>query len=159
LILWGGSYFVEWLTDKVEKEANEYIQKIDDLGGMLEAIDKGYPQAEIANSAYHFQRLMESKDKVMVGVNKYTESDEKPLDVLYIDKSYEDRQKKLVQAVKKRRDAKKVEQCLSALKKVCEGTENTMPYILDAAKAHCSVEEICAVMKKVFGEYRDPGTY
>ena len=156
----GGSYFVEWLTNKVEKEALEYIHKIDEMGGMMAAIDKGYPQSEIANSAYHAQRLLESKDKVMVGVNKYQVQDEKrSIEVLQMDRTVEARQVEFVGQIRARRDRGKVTQTLDSLRKACEGTENTMPYIIECVKAYCSVQEICDVMRKVFGLYRDPGTF
>lgn len=156
----GGSYFIEWLTNKVEAEAYAYINKIDELGGMLEAIDKGYPQAEIANSAYHFQRQVETKEKVMVGVNKYqVEEEGRGIDVLYIDKSVEERQIRRVKEIKAKRDPNRVENSLAALRKACEGTENTMPHILECVKAYCTVQEICDVMRKVFGIYRDPGMF
>ncbi|MBI3556896.1 MAG: methylmalonyl-CoA mutase family protein [Deltaproteobacteria bacterium] len=156
----GGSYFVEWLTNKVEADAYAYIHKIDELGGMMVAIDKGYPQAEIANAAYHFQRQLESQDKVMVGINKHS-VDEKSrgIDTLYIDRTAEDRQNKRIEQIKSRRDAKKVEASLNGLRKACEGTENTMPHILECVKAYCTVQEICDVMRKVFGIYRDPGMF
>ncbi len=155
----GGSYFVEWLTNKVEKEAYAYINKIDELGGMLEAIDKGYPQSEIANSAYHFQKQIEKKEKVMVGVNGYISPDEKPIDTLYIDKTAEQRQIKKLNDIKKKRNASKVESSLAALKKACQGTQNTMPFIVDCVKNHCTVQEIGDVMRSVLGVYKDPGMY
>lgn len=156
----GGSYFVEWLTNKVEKDAYQYIHKIDELGGMLAAIDKGYPQAEIANSAYHFQRQLEKGDKVMVGINRYAVKEEqRTIDLLYIDKTFEERQVKRVAQIRKTRNAAKVEASLAHLKKACEGTENTMPAIIECVKAYCTVQEICDVMRKVFGIYRDPGMF
>lgn len=156
----GGSYFVEWLTNKVEAEAMAYINKIDELGGMMAAIDKGYPQAEIANAAYHFQRQIESKEKVMVGVNKF-QVDEKgrSIDVLYIDRTAEDRQVQRIKNTKAKRDSARADRALAALLKACEGTENTMPYILECVKSYCTVQEICDVMRKTFGIYRDPGMF
>lgn len=156
----GGSYFVEWMTNKVEAEATEYIRKIDELGGMMEAIDKGYPQAEIANAAYHFQRQLESKEKVMVGVNRYqADEGKRPIDVLYIDRTAEERQVQRVRQTKSKRDARRVDTALLALRKACMGTENTMPYIVECVKAYCTVQEICDVMRKEFGIYRDPGMF
>ncbi|MEW6057592.1 MAG: methylmalonyl-CoA mutase family protein [Bdellovibrionota bacterium] len=156
----GGSYFVEWLTNKVEAEAYAYIKKIDELGGMMEAIDKGYPQSEIANAAYHFQRQLETKEKVMVGVNKHqVDESARSIDVLYIDRAVEERQVRKVEEIRKKRDKKKVEATLQELKRACEGSENTMPHILNCVKAYATVQEICDVMKKVFGSYRDPGMF
>lgn len=156
----GGSYFVEWMTNRVEAEANAYIQKIDELGGMMAAIDKGYPQAEIANAAYHFQKQLETKEKVMVGVNGYNSDEGKhKIDLLYIDRTAETRQIEKIRQIKAKRDEAKVQKTIAALKKACEGTENTMPYIIDCVKAYCTVQEICDVMRKEFGIYRDPGMF
>lgn len=156
----GGSYFIEWLTNKTEKEAYQYIQKIDELGGMIEAIDKGYPQAEIANHAYHFQKMMESKDKVMVGVNKYTDQvKQPPMDTLYIDRTAEERQIKRLNATKAKRDNAKVKATLDALELAAKGDKNTMYPLIECVKEYCTVEEMCNVFRKVFGTYRDPGMY
>lgn len=156
----GGSYFIEWLTNKVEKEAMSYIEKIDQLGGMLASIEKGFPQSEIANSAYHFQRQLESKEKVMVGVNRYqTQETSRPIEVLYIDKTAEQRQCQRIAEVKKRRDSVRVQSALAALENAARGTQNTMPYLIECVKSYCTVQEMCDVMRKVFGEYRDPGMY
>jgi methylmalonyl-CoA mutase N-terminal domain/subunit len=156
----GGSYFVEWLTNKVEAEAMAYIQKIDKMGGMLKAVEKGYPQAEISNSAYHAQRLLEANEKVMVGVNRYQAAESKhAIETLYIDRSVEERQTKRVRDVRKKRNAGDVEKALARLERACKGKENTMPFIVDCVKAYCSVQEICDVMRKEFGTYRDPGTF
>lgn len=126
----GGSYFVEWLTNKVEREAMAYIHKIDELGGMIAAIDKGYPQAEIANAAYHFQKQLETKEKVMVGVNRYINEDEQQtIDTLYIDKTAEDRQIKRITDAKKKRKAALVEKTLVELKKAALGTKIQCPIL------------------------------
>ncbi len=156
----GGSYFIEWLTNEVEKDAMEYINRIDEQGGMLESIDKGYPQAEIANASYHFQKLLESKDKIMVGVNALNEqASTKSIDVLQIDESVERRQVERLKQLKLKRDQKKVASTLQYLDSVCKGTENTMHAILDCVKSYCTVQEICDVMRKNFGIYRDPGGF
>lgn len=156
----GGSYFVEWMTNKVEQEAYAYINKIDELGGMMAAIDKGYPQAEIANAAYHFQRQLEAGEKVMVGVNRYqVDEDKRSIDVLYIDRTAEERQVRKIRDIKSKRDQRKVDAALAGLLKACEGNENTMPHILECVKSYCTVQEICDVMRKVFGIYRDPGMF
>ena len=156
----GGSYFVEWLTNKVEADAYAYINKIDELGGMMAAIDKGYPQAEIANAAYHFQRQLESQEKVMVGINKHAIKEKAHgIETLYIDRTAEDRQIKRIKEIKAKRDSGRVERSLEGLRKACEGTDNTMPHILECVKAYCTVQEICDVMRKIFGIYRDPGMF
>ncbi len=156
----GGSYFVEWLTNKVEKEASAYIDRIDQLGGMLAAIEKGFPQAEIANAAYHFQRQLETKDKVMVGVNRYQQEEKsRSIDVLYIDKTAEQRQCARIADIKKKRNTSKVETSLIALDRAARGSENTMPFLVECVKNYCTVQEMCDVLRKVFGQYRDPGMY
>ncbi len=156
----GCSYFVEWLTNKVEKEASAYIDRIDQLGGMLAAIEKGFPQAEIANAAYHFQRQLETKDKVMVGVNRYQQEEKsRSIDVLYIDKTAEQRQCARIADIKKKRNTSKVETSLIALDRAARGSENTMPFLVECVKNYCTVQEMCDVLRKVFGQYRDPGMY
>lgn len=156
----GGSYFVEWLTNKVEREAMAYINKIDELGGMMAAVEKGYPQAEIANAAYHAQRLLEANEKVMVGVNKYQVEDEKrSIEVLCIDKEAEARQVRHVAGIKAKRNQRLVDERLKALDRACVEGKNTMPFILAAVKEYVSVQEICDVMRKQFGIYRDPGNF
>lgn len=156
----GGSYFVEWLTNKVESEALAYIEKIDAMGGMMEAIDRGYPQAEIANSAYHFQKLVENQEKVMVGVNGYqVNEDKRSIDVLYIDQTVEHRQIERLKAVKAKRDTSEVLRRLGKLGEACRVGRNTMPFILECVEASSTVQEICDEMKKSFGVYRDPGNF
>jgi methylmalonyl-CoA mutase N-terminal domain/subunit len=156
----GGSYYVEWLTNKIEKDALDYINKIDEMGGMIEAIEKGYPQSEIANHAYHFQRLMEKKEKVVVGVNRYTENNEaQKVDILYIDETVEKKQIQRLNEVKSTRNNKEVQESLTKLKNACVEDKNTMPFILDAVKKLATVEEISNVFRSVYGIYRDPGMY
>jgi methylmalonyl-CoA mutase N-terminal domain/subunit len=155
----GGSYFVEWLTSKIEEEAMKYINKIDELGGMLAAIDKGYPQSEIANSAYHFQRQLEKQEKIMVGVNRYTEGNDQKIDVLYIDEKAEQKQVQKVQKVLAERNQTAVKDSLARLEKACRGTENTMPHIIECVRNKATLQEMCDVMRDVFGVYRDPGNF
>jgi methylmalonyl-CoA mutase N-terminal domain/subunit len=156
----GGSYFMESLTNRVEREAMEYIQKIDDMGGIIKAIERGFPQAEIANSAYIFQRQLEAKEKVMVGVNKY-QADEKKrqLETLYIDRSVEKRQSEKLAALKKRRDAHKHRQALEAVRKDAEANKNLMPSIIEAVKAYATLQEVCDALRGVHGEYREAGSF
>jgi methylmalonyl-CoA mutase N-terminal domain/subunit len=153
----GGSYFVEALTNEMEKKALDYIHKIDDMGGIIAAIERGYPQKEIADAAYDYQRRLETGEKVMVGVNKYVMAEERKIDTLIIDEAVEAEQKKRLEALKKRRDNKRVEETLAALKVAAAGTENVMPRILDAVRAYATLQEMVDTLKGVFGEYRDPG--
>ncbi len=151
----GGSYFLENLTQEVERGANEYIRTIDHMGGMINAIERGYPQTEIANASFEFQKSVECGDSVIVGVNKFTERDEKPIELLQIDASAERRQVAKLREVKSRRSQAEVDRTLNALRKAAEGTENTMPYILDAVRAYATVGEMCAALKDVFGAYTE----
>ncbi len=153
----GGSYFVEALTNEMERKALDYINKIDDMGGIIAAIERGYPQKEIGDAAYDYQRRLESGEKVMVGVNKYVMDQEPPIDTLIIDEAVENEQKKKLEAMKQRRDNKRVAEALGALKKAAEGTDNLMPHILEAVRAYATLQEMVDTLREVFGEYRDPG--
>jgi methylmalonyl-CoA mutase N-terminal domain/subunit len=156
----GGSYLVEYLTNKVEKDALEYIRKIDEMGGMVKAVENGYPQAEIANSAYHFQRQLEKKEKVMVGVNLYQSVEKKrTMDTLYIDKTVGERQAEKLKAIREKRDAKEVARTLSLIKTDAEKGVNLMPAIIDAVKAYVTLQEICDALRGVYGEYREEGKF
>ncbi len=155
----GGSYFVEALTNKMEEEAFEIIQKIDDMGGMLAAIEKHYPQQEIADSAYHYQRQLDANQKVVVGVNKYATEEEIPVETLEIDEELERLQIEKTNRVKDERDNKKVKESLEKLEDACAGNQNVMEPIIDAVKKYATLQEVCDVFRKVFGEYRDPGIY
>ncbi|HUA85671.1 MAG TPA: methylmalonyl-CoA mutase family protein [Bryobacteraceae bacterium] len=151
----GGSYFIEKLTLDMEKAANDYIRAIDDMGGMIQAIERGYPQAEIANASFEFQQSVEQGESVIVGVNKFAEQEEQPIELLQIDETVERRQIERLREVKARRRASEVERTLGALRKAAEGNDNTMPYILDAVRAYATVGEMCAALKDVFGSYTE----
>jgi methylmalonyl-CoA mutase N-terminal domain/subunit len=155
----GGSYFVEALTGKMEEEALKYIKKIDDLGGMIRAIELGYPQQEIANAAYAYQKQVERKEKTVVGVNKYPVDEEKPMEYLKIDPEVEEKQTARLKEVKRVRNNARVKACLADLKKASRGSANLMPYLLAAVKDYASLQEICDVFREVFGTYRDPGMF
>jgi methylmalonyl-CoA mutase, N-terminal domain len=156
----GGSYLVETLTTQIEKEAMDYIDRIDEMGGMVKAVDNGFPQAEIANSAYHFQQLFEKKEKVMVGVNKYQIDAEKTsIQTLQIDRQIEEDQKKRLAELKKRRSQKAVEESLQQVKLAAESGANTMPSIIEAVKAYATLQEVCDTLRGVYGEYRDTGSF
>jgi methylmalonyl-CoA mutase N-terminal domain/subunit len=155
----GGSYFIEALTNEMESKAMEYIQKIDDLGGMIEALERHYPQMEIADAAYKFQQQIDRRDKVMVGVNKYETEEAPPVEILKIDPELETKQIARTQAIKNSRNNKKVRECLDRLGQACAGQENVMPFLIEAVKEQATLQECCDVYRKVFGVYRDPGIY
>lgn len=153
----GGSYYVEALTDKIEKEAWDYIKKIDELGGAPEAIAKGYIQKEIQDSAYAWQMDIEKGNRVIVGVNKFTQEEEPPKDLLRVDGSVGKLQADKIAALKAKRDQKAVDAALAALEEGCKDEKvNLMPLILAAVEAYATEGEICGVMRKVFGEYKAP---
>ncbi|MEN6414472.1 MAG: methylmalonyl-CoA mutase family protein [Veillonellales bacterium] len=155
-----GSYFVESLTNQMEEKAWEYIHKIDEMGGMIKAIEKGYPQLEISDAAYRFQQQIDAKEKVMVGVNKYVEEDEKvDIPLVTIDESVEAEQLKRLAAVKRKRDGRTVAACLKDIANACKNGDNVMPYCIEAVKNYATVQEICDVYREVYGEYRDPGIF
>ncbi len=155
----GGSYFVEKLTNEMEEAAWEYIEKIDDMGGMLAAIDQGYPQMEIADAAFKFQRQVESGEKVMVGVNKYVTEEAEECPILDIDEEVERNQLQGLQRVKEKRDSKAVKRCLDELRSACKKGENVMPYCIEAVKQLATEQEICDVYREVYGVYQDPGLF
>ena len=155
----GGSYFIESLTNKMEEEAMAYINKIDDMGGIIAAIERGYPQNEIANASYHYQRQVDKGEKTIVGVNRYSQEENIPIETLKIPHEIEKRQIERTREVKQNRDSAKVETCLDKIRGACEGSGNVMPYILDAVREYATLQEICDVFRDVFGVYRDPGMF
>jgi methylmalonyl-CoA mutase N-terminal domain/subunit len=156
----GGSYFLETLTNRIEREAMDYIRRIDEMGGMVPAIERGFPQAEIANSAYHFQRQMEKKEKIMVGVNKYQSQEAKrPMETLYIDRSIEKRQIEKLTAMKQRRSAQEHSAALRRIKETAQAGQNLMLPIIEGVKAYATLQEICDTLRGVFGEYRETGSF
>jgi len=154
-----GSYFVESLTNQMEEEAWAYIGKIDAMGGMVSAIEKGFPQLEIADAAYRFQQQIDAGEKVMVGVNKYANSAKQEIPVQDINPQVEEEQIARLAAVKRRRDSRAVRRDLDDLKNACKTGKNVMPFCIQAVKDLATVQEICDVYREVFGEYRDPGLY
>ena len=155
----GGSYFVEWMTSKIEAEAMDYIRRIDEMGGMVSAVEKGYPQREIASAAYRFQRQLERNEKVMVGVNDFVMEEPSRIPTLKIDEAVQRQQTDHLAAVKARRDADKVRAALAAVREVARGTGNLCPPIIDAARAYCTEQEICDVLREVFGTHTDPAEF
>jgi methylmalonyl-CoA mutase N-terminal domain/subunit len=154
-----GSYFVEALTNEMEEKAWDYIHKIDEMGGMVAAIERGFPQMEISDAAYNFQRQIDNCEKIMIGVNKYLTDDKVEIPFLEIDDSVEREQIERLTAVKRKRDSRHVAECLKDIKTACEKGENVMPYCIEAVKSLATVQEICDVYRDVYGEYRDPGIY
>lgn len=148
-----GSYYIESLTNQIEEEAMKYIEKIDELGGTPKAIEKGYIQKEIQNSAYKYQMEVESNERIVVGVNKFHTEDEEHKDILRVDPEVEKLQNKKLANLKLERDNKIVKSRLKNLKDAANGDENLMPYILSAVKSYATLGEICDVLRSVFGEY------
>ena len=156
----GGSYFIEALTNKLEEGAYDYFRKIDALGGMVKAIEHGFPQREIADAAFRYQKALEKKDRIVVGVNEHElEGERIEIPLLRIDHSVEQEQYRRLDDLRKKRDPARVRKCLDAVTQVCASGENAMPVILEAARARCSLGEICEAMKKVFGTYEEPPTF
>ena len=156
----GGSYFMESLTNKVERETMEYIRKIDEMGGMVKAIEKGFPQAEIANSAYHFQKQLETKEKVVVGVNKYQVPEPKrKIDTLYIDRSIEKTQALKLAELRKKRPVQAHAEALRKVREAAQANQNLMEPIIEAVKAYATLQEVCDTLRGVFGEYREAGSF
>jgi methylmalonyl-CoA mutase N-terminal domain/subunit len=150
----GGSYFVERLTNELEAEALAYFDTIDKMGGMIAAIERGYPQREIADSAYQYQQAVEQRDALIVGVNEAVdEEDAAPLATLYIDESAGDRQISRLSDVKRRRDGSRVDHALKALASAAMTDENLMPVLVDAARAYATVGEMCDVLRAAWGEW------
>lgn len=148
-----GSYAVESLTDSIEEQAREHITKIDSLGGMVQAIEEGYPQRQIQESAYSCQREIESEERIVVGVNSFAIDDDPPEDLLRVDPSVEKAQKDKLETVRNSRDNGAVADKLRALGKAAEGEENLLPGILEAVRCYATLGEVCGVLREKFGEY------
>jgi methylmalonyl-CoA mutase N-terminal domain/subunit len=152
----GGSYFVEALTDQMEEEATKIIEKILEMGGMLRAVEEGYPQKRVAESAYRFQKMVEEKKVIIVGVNAFVEEKEPPIPILEIPYEVEEKQRRSLAEVKRTRNSKDVSRALEELKKACKRGENVFPYVLSAVEAYCTLGEICDLFREVYGVYTDP---
>lgn len=150
-----GSYYIEHLTDKIEQETLEIIGKIDEMGGTIVAIEKGYIQTQIQKAAYDYQLAVENKEVVIVGVNKYTMEEEPPKNLLRIDMSVEKHQKEKLIQLKQARNPEKVQEVLEKVRQTAMSKENLMPVVYQAVKEYCSLGEICNVLRDVFGEYRE----
>ncbi len=151
----GGSYFVERLTLDMEREAKNYFAVIDRMGGMVEAIEDGFPQREIAEASYRFQQAVEARDKIIVGVNDFVQDAEASIPILYIDESTGDRQVARLQALRQTRDNDAVRRTLDALKATARGTGNTMYPLMDCVRAYATVGEMCDALRDVWGEYEE----
>ena len=150
-----GSYYVEAMTDRIEKEAEDYILKIDSLGGMVASIEKGFVQTEIQNAAYRFEKELEADKRIVVGVNKFIISEDEEKELLRIDMKVQEEQVKFLKKIKAERSNDTVNAKLSALKNAAGGEDNLMPFIIDAVSSYASVGEICNAMREVFGEYKE----
>jgi methylmalonyl-CoA mutase N-terminal domain/subunit len=151
----GGSYFLEKLTNDMEAEALEYFRRIDALGGMVAAVERSFPQREIQEAAFQFQKAVEGKEKVIVGVNEYV-MEERPVPILYIDERVGEEQVTRVNALRATRDHDRVRQALGELQRAARGTDNVMYPILDAARAYATLGEMCDALREVWGEYVEP---
>jgi methylmalonyl-CoA mutase N-terminal domain/subunit len=151
----GGSYFVEQLTREMEDGTLKYWETIDRMGGMVEAIELGYPQKEIAEASYQFHQAVERREKIIVGVNDFVQDDEEPIEILYIDDTAAERQLARLDALKATRDNDAVQRTLDVLRQTARGTDNTMPAILDCVRAYATVGEMCDALRQVWGEYEE----
>jgi methylmalonyl-CoA mutase N-terminal domain/subunit len=151
----GGSYFVEKLTHDLEQESLAYFDRIDRMGGMVEAIERGFPQQEIAESSYRFQQAVERGEQVIVGVNEFVQRDDPPVPILYIDESAGGTQRSKLDALKGRRDSARLERTLDALRTAARGDDNLMPPILEAVRAYATLGEMCDALRDVWGEYEE----
>ena len=151
-----GSWFVESMTDEMERQAMVYIDRIDAMGGIVRAVELGYPQREIAESAFEDQRRVESGDRVIVGINKYVDDDEEPIPLLKIDPEVERSQVERIKVLKASRDAKAVEAAIEKIRQACRCDDNLVEVIVDAVKVDVTLGEVCQVFRDEFGVYRDP---
>lgn len=153
-----GSFAIEKLTLDIEKEAQKYLEKIDEIGGMAKAIEDGYPQKEILNSAYKTQKRIENKEQIIVGVNEYNSDKKEKIDILKVDEEQEEKQIEKLKNLKRQRDTTKVEQSLNRLKKAAINEENLFPYVIECVENYSTIGEITKILKEVYGEYRESTT-
>jgi methylmalonyl-CoA mutase N-terminal domain/subunit len=152
----GGSYFVEAFTNRIEAQARDYFRRIEDLGGVLPAIAKGFFQKEISDAAYRYQREIDDRTRAIVGVNEYVDDKPIAIPILEMDPNGYNRQVRRLQTLRRERDNGRVGQTLDRLRRACQGMENTMPYLLDCVRAYATLGEIVGVMKEAFGTYEEP---
>ena len=151
-----GSYFIEYLTDQIEHRVWDYLDRIDQLGGALSAIEQGFIQSEIQDSAYTYQREIESKDQIVVGMNEFLVDEHIELERLQVDPRIEADQHERLDALRANRDQSKVAELLSSLEKAAQGDENLMPIFIESVESQITLGEICAVLRRVWGEYQPP---
>ncbi len=152
----GGSYYLEWLTVQMERGAEDYIRRIDEMGGMIPAIEQNYPQREIAQASYAYQRAVEAGERIVVGVNAFQSDHDAPIEILQIDETAARKQRERLAALRRRRSSTRVQAALDAVRRAAEGRENTMPYLLDAVRSYATLGEICDALRGVFGTYQEP---
>jgi methylmalonyl-CoA mutase N-terminal domain/subunit len=155
----GGSYYVEYLTDEMEKRALEYIRRIDEMGGIIRAVEESYPQKEIGESAYRYQREVEEGERLIVGVNAFQSDREEPVQILKIDEKVAEDQTARLKQVRTERNAAAVSKALAKVEAACRGSDNLMPPVLEAVKAYATLGEISDVFRKVWGQYREGGIF
>jgi methylmalonyl-CoA mutase N-terminal domain/subunit len=151
----GGSYFVEALTDRIERDAMDYIERIDEMGGIVAAIENGFPQREIAEASYRYQGQVERKEKTIVGVNSFVMEETETLKTLKVDEEIEIRQRSRLAQLKTDRDNASVQRALEELQLAAENGDNLMPHMLDAVRAYATVGEVCQALVPAFGTYRE----
>ena len=151
----GGSYYLEWLTDDMERQARDYFDRIESLGGVVPAIEKGFFQKEIASASYKYQKEIDNKERIVVGVNEFTSDEDVEIPILEMDPEGFERQCNRLKNLRKNRNQNKAEKSLTAIEKAAEGEQNLMPIFIDAAKAKVTLGEMCDVLRGVFGEYRE----
>jgi methylmalonyl-CoA mutase N-terminal domain/subunit len=154
-----GSYFVETLSNEMERACLEYFERIDALGGMIPAIERGYPQREIQDASYRYVKAVESREKIVVGVNEFVTEEEGPVEILTIHEEVPRRQREKLKELRARRDRAHVESSLDALKQCAGGRENLMPPLLDCIRSYATLGEMCDALREVFGEYQEPSMY
>jgi methylmalonyl-CoA mutase N-terminal domain/subunit len=152
----GGSYYLEWLTNQIEERAMRYITEIDRMGGALKAIERGYIQREIAQSAYSYQRAVDSGEQIIVGVNEFASEEKSDTEILEIGAEVEKKQVARLEKLKWGRDNERVSQVLGKVRDIARSNENIMPVLIEAVKAYATIGEISNVLRDVFGEYREP---
>jgi len=155
----GGSYYLEWLTNRLESEALDYIRRIDEMGGMLTAVEAGYPQREIARSAYDLERQINAQERVVVGINRYQRDEPARIPTLKVDESVARAQIEGLRRVRADRSQADVDNALAGIRRVAEMSQNLVPEIILAAKASATLQEICDVLRAVFGEHHDRGEF
>jgi methylmalonyl-CoA mutase N-terminal domain/subunit len=153
-----GSYLIEQLTDEIESQAEAYIQKIDDMGGALAAIERGYQQSEIQEAAYQYQQAVERQEQIVVGVNKFEVEEQLDLDQLKVDPAIEKGQRARLAAIRERRDSQKASELLGQLEKAANSDESLVPLFVECVENDLTLGEICGVLRKVWGEYQ-PSTW